>query len=71
MLQASKRLTADVFREPEGEAGTSAADATQTEATASYRGEITASTINATSPETFSTDRVRSTCQDRRGGLEL
>jgi hypothetical protein len=37
MLRVSKRLTANVFREPEVEAGTSAADAAHTEAARQLR----------------------------------
>ena len=52
MLRVSKRLTANVFREPEVEQGPAQLMPPTPKLPAYYVGEITSSTITATSPET-------------------
>jgi hypothetical protein len=71
MLRVSKRLTANVFREPEVEAGTSAADAAHTEAARLLcrRNHLIDNYRDFT--RDFSADRVQSTSHDRGSGLEL
>ena len=71
MLRVSKRWTANVFREPEVEAATSAPDAARTMLPAPYSGGITSSTVTANLTRDFSADRVQSTSHDRGSGLEL
>jgi hypothetical protein len=76
MLRVSKRRTANVFREPEVEAGTSAPDAARTDAARTdaarpLQREITSSTVTANLTRDVSADRVRSTSHDRGSGLEL
>jgi len=71
MLRVSKRRTANVFREPEVEAGTSAPDAARTDAARPLQREITSSTVTANLTRDVSADRVRSTSHDRGSGLEL
>jgi hypothetical protein len=70
MLRVSKRLTANVFHEPEVEAGTSAAMPPTPKLPASYSGESTSSTITASSPK-ISADRAPSTSHARGSGLEF
>ena len=71
MRRVSKRLTANVFREPEVEADDSAADAAHTEAARllQRRNHLVDHYRDLTGD--FSADRVQSTNRDRGSGLEV
>jgi hypothetical protein len=71
MLRVSKRLTANVFREPEGEAGTSAADVAHAEAARLLQLRTHLIDHYRDLTRDFSADCVQSTSHDRGSGLEL
>ena len=71
MRRVSKRLTANVFREPEVEAGTSAADAAHTEAARLLQRRNHLIDHYRDLTRDFSADRVQSTSHDRGSGLEV
>ena len=71
MLRVSKRLTANVFRESEVEAGTSAAGGAHTEAARLLQRRNHLIDHYRDLTRDFSADRVQSTSHDRGNGLEL
>ena len=71
MLRVSKRLTANVFREPEVEAGTSAAGGAHTEAARLLQRRNHLIDPYRDLTRDFGADRIHSTKHDRGDGLEL
>ena len=71
MLRVSKRLTANVFRESEVEAGTSAAGGAHTEAARLLQRRNHLIDHYRDLTRDFGADRVHSTSHDRGNGLEL
>ena len=71
MLRVSKRLTANVFRESQVEAGTSAAGGAHTEAARLLQRRNHLIDHYRDLTRDFGPDRVHSTSHDRGNGLEL
>jgi len=71
MLRVSKRLTANVFRESQVEAGTSAAGGAHTEAARLLQRRNHLIDHYRDLNRDFSADRAQSTIHDRGSGLEL